>query len=186
MELTGLPIHGTERLGVQCERTEERRVLGLGVIVQGVAQSTSPFNLLLGSTRRHDDLVQLVVTFKDELPRERGRVALETSYMNQLAATEFLGKAPHTSSIVDLLHLDAGPCQTSLDSVDLVWFPGRGKTEPFSIQQADHVAALDAILGLPAGVKDATELNMTKRANSVGRGGVESLTKVSWSVKCLD
>src|SRR3569833_882591 len=76
---TWLPVHSAQSLNVQRERSQKRS-FGLVVTVHGrlQAEATPPFHLLFGRARRHDDLVQLVVAFEYQLPRERGCVALQS------------------------------------------------------------------------------------------------------------
>ena len=72
-----------------------------------------------------------------------------------------------TSSIIHLLDLHRCQVDDCLDGVYLIRLPSGCDAQHVLVQQADHVLALDAVLGRPADMKGAAELDVSKRPNSV-------------------
>jgi len=107
----------------------------MNVAARRVAQSASPFHLLLGRTGRHDDLEQLMVTFEDKFPGKRSRMALKT--LRELARCNrgsLAVEGRRTSTVVDVLDIDATQRKASLDRVYLIGLAGRGQAEALAIQ----------------------------------------------------
>lgn len=141
---------------VQVEKAEQTGIPRLEAVPRWPRQPGPPFHLL-GRAGRHYDLVQLIVVLKHQLPRERGRVALQSS------------------SVVHILDPDPVQVDAGLNDVYWIRLPRRGKPEDIAIEEADQILPVNSARRLPADVQRAAKTNVPKGADSVLGCSIEPL-----------
>lgn len=91
----------------------------------------APFHFLFWRTSCHYDLVELMITFEDKLPGERGSVALETSFLLACQVKYGMGRKGYqklTSAVVDFFDLNIVKTYASLNCIDVVRSASRSET----------------------------------------------------------
>lgn len=84
-----------------------------------------------------------------------------------------------TSSVVGFLQFHVVQSDATLNRVGLISFACRCKAKPVSVQEADHILAVDALFSLPADMQHTTKLDVTKVADPILGCSVESLRDMS-------
>ena len=174
--------YSPQRLDVERDRTKRGRlclILAFGRLA--TREASAPFELLLGSACRQNHLVQLVVADEHNLPRIRGRVALEPcTYPLTPTSKRNMNEARRlTPTVVHLFHLDVVQGDTRLDRIYLVSPACCRETQPLFVEQGDHVLPTDALLGLPTYMERPAKLDMPKRPDAILQSGVELLLRIS-------